>query len=342
MGQISSVFVHKVINAATSHAPRDDARRRHLFASAGVDPSAPIDGKIMVPDIDYYKLCERVAREDEHGRSVSVRVGASMKCDDYGAFGLAWKSAVNLRGSYGRAERYGRVLTSVSTYEIKNERGKSNLVLHREGDQRLGLHISNEQTIAAITQISREVSQKDFSPEAVYFKHKSPDDISRHEDYFKCPVIFESEYDALQVSEEMLAIPNRLGDAGLSNFFDTHLEKELSELEDDLGLDQQVRIQISQALSEGVPTISDVARRLGLSGRTLQRRLSERGYAYQELVDSARQQLAEKLLQQTDYPLVDIAFLTGFSEQSAFTRAFKRWRGQTPRSYRLDAEPASG
>ena len=170
MGQISTLFAHKVVEAATSE-PGDVARRRALLRSVGVDPDAPIDPKRMILDSDYYGLCERVAREDTHGVSVPLRVGASMRCDDYGAFGLAWKSAVDLRGSYQRAERYGRVLTSVSTYEVRAEDGRVFMMLHRDGERRLGLRLSNEQTIVAITEISREVSGRPFSPDAVYFKH---------------------------------------------------------------------------------------------------------------------------------------------------------------------------
>ncbi len=340
MGQVSALFVHKVVGVATSGEAPGGARRRDLFESVGVDPDAPVDPKLMIPDSDYYDLCERVAREDEHGPSITIRVGSTMRCDDYGAFGLAWKSAVDLRGSFGRAERYGRVLTSVSAYELRQEGGKAFMMLHRAGERRLGLRLSNEQTITAVTQISREVCRTTFCPETVYFKHDAPSDISKHEAYFGCPVVFGADRDALEVSEESLTAPNRLGDPSISEFFDKHLEKEVSELSDDGGLGQQVRIQISQALSEGVPPVSDVAGRLGLSGRTLQRRLAAQDLAYQDLVDTARRELAERLLRKTDYALAEVAFLTGFSEQSAFTRAFKRWSGQTPRSYRLDAQPA--
>ena len=74
-----------------------------------------------------------------------------------------------------------------------------------------------------------------------------------------------------------------------------------------------------------------------MSGRTLQRRLSEQGHSYQGLVDEARRRLAGSLLRETNYSLAEIAFMTGFAEQSSFTRAFKRWAGQTPRSYRLQS-----
>lgn len=336
MGLISSLFAHKVVNAAIAEKPDDD-RRRSLLRSVSVDPDAPIDPKLMIVDTDYYALCEQVVREDDRGHSVPLRVGASMRCDDYGAFGLAWKTAINLRGSYARAARYGKVLTSVSTYEVVSEKNASVLFLHRDGDRTLGLRLSNEQTIAAITQISREVCGQVFNPEAVYFKHAPPCDISAHEDFFGCPVHYTSDRDALVVSDHLLESPNRLGDEGVSEFFDTHLDQELLDVGDDGELARRVRGYISQALSQGAPTISDIAGRLCISGRTLQRRLADQGHAFQNLVDAARRELAERLLRRSEYSLVEIAFLTGFSEQSSFTRAFKRWVGQTPRSYRLSA-----
>ena len=139
---------------------------------------------------------------------------------------------------------------------------------------------------------------------------------------------FDTDRDALLVSGESLQTPNRLGDGSISKFFDTHLEAALAQFQDNDALDQRVRIQVARSLSEGVTMISDVAIHLGMSGRTLQRRLSDRGYTFQTLVDESRRQLAKRLLQQTDYSLAEVAFMTGYSEQSAFTRAFKRWAGQ--------------
>lgn len=340
MGRISTLFVHKVVDVAAASKRGDQAIRHALFRSVSMDPNAPVDPEHMIDDKVYYALCERVAHDDEHGASIPVKVGASMRCDDYGAFGLAWKSAVNLRGSYQRAERYGRILTSVSLHELREEGGRNYMILHREGERRLGLRLSNEQTIVAVTQISREVSQESFSPSAVYFRHKSPGDISAHKAYFGCPVHFDTDRDALEITKEQLDTPNQLGDPSISEFFDAHLNKELEALSDDQGLERRVRVHIGQQLSAGVPSLVDVADRLGTSRRTLQRRLSERGYVFQDLVDEARRELAKRLLHRTDYALAEIAFLTGFSEQSTFTRAFKRWTGQTPATYRRDAELA--
>lgn len=335
MGEITSLFVHKVVAAATANRADAAAYRRTLLSQIGLDPQAPIDPKTMVQDTQYYALCERAALEDANGSSLPVRVGTLMRSDDYGAFGLAWKAATSLHGSFQRAERYGRVLTSVSRYEVREEGGHIWHMLHREGPRDLGMRLSNEQTIVATAQIAREVAASPFAFEAIHFKHAAPPDISAHEAFFQCRVVFGSDRDALCLTPDAAATQNRLGDASMLAFFDRHLEEELATLAQDGGLAKRVRIHVSQALSEGIPTLSDTASKLGISGRTLQRRLGDLGETYQDLVDDARRELAEKLLQETQYALAEVAFLTGFSEQSAFTRAFKRWRGQTPRSYRL-------
>jgi AraC-like DNA-binding protein len=333
MGQVTSLFVRKVAGAVEAGIDQNA-----LLRSLGIEPDSPVDPAQMVPAADYYAFLEKIAIAENNGTTLPIRAGAAMRCDDYGAFGLAWKSATNLRGSYGRAERYARVLTSVSTYEVERTDEGAFMHLHREGDRCLGMRLSNEATIASIVSISQQVATQPFTPLAVYFKHSAPKDLEGHAAYFGCPLHFDSDRDALLVSHASLQIPNQLGDPSISQFFDTHLEAELSKLADPNALEHRVRIHVSRCLSEGLPTISDVAAHFSLSGRTLQRRLFEQGYSYQTLVDETRRQLAERLLQQTDYSLAEVAFMTGFSEQSAFTRAFKRWAGQTPRSFRLNPQ----
>ncbi|MEM7424397.1 MAG: AraC family transcriptional regulator, partial [Pseudomonadota bacterium] len=89
MGQISTLFAHKVIDAATVGSGGDQNWRRALFRSVGLDPEAAVDPKRMIDDETYYGLCERVTDRDPDPGSVSIRVGSLMRCDDYGAFGLA-------------------------------------------------------------------------------------------------------------------------------------------------------------------------------------------------------------------------------------------------------------
>ena len=333
LGYIAPFFVERFLE----HAPAS-ADRASLMRSVGLEPSSPPTPDAMVSDSDFFDMLEKIAATGDEGRTIAITVGAGMKCDDYGAFGLAFKSAVTLLSSFHRVERFGKVVTSIANYRVVPEDHSFFMEVHRSPDQRLGLHMTKELAVAAATALCREVKRNPFSPIAISFAHAPPLNPASFESYFGCPVSFDASRDGLEISNEDCEAPNRLGDAKTSEFFETHLEKELAALSEDAGLAQRVRIQVSSSLSEGVPVISDVANRLGMSERSLQRRLSEQGYVYQGIVDDARRELSERLLRSSEYSLTEIAFLTGYSEQSTFTKAFKRWNGQTPRSFRLGVQ----
>ncbi|MEO0981738.1 MAG: AraC family transcriptional regulator ligand-binding domain-containing protein [Pseudomonadota bacterium] len=335
MGQITSLYVYKVVSQASP-----GVETRDLVKGLGLDPDGPIDPAQMVSSADYYRFFAALAERDPAGLELPLRIGASMRSDEYGAFGLAWKSAPDLRGSYARSERYGRVLGNAERYFLEKSAEGVLYTLDKMGDGGLGMMLSNEASLSAVATISQEVSSAPFSPLAVFFKHQARGDTGVFAAHFGCPVRFGAARDAILVSEETLATPNKLGDDTIAHFFDRHLERELATLSDASSLDQRVRLTVSQRLSEGVPNLSDIASALGMSGRTLQRRLADNGRSFQGLVDIARRELAQQLLRDTDYSLAEIAFLTGFAEQSGFTRAFKRWAGQTPRSYRIGSGAA--
>ncbi|MDF1720740.1 MAG: AraC family transcriptional regulator ligand-binding domain-containing protein [Minwuia sp.] len=329
MGQVTSLFVRKMLLQVA------DPQARYAFLTSVGMGAEEADPARMIAASTYYDLLERVVRSDPDGTTLPLRVGATMACDDYAAFGLAWKSALTLQGSYERAVRYARVLTSVTGYRLEKVDGGAILHLERRGQRRLGMRISNEATLASIFAISREVCGERFRAEAVCFGHAPPACLSGHRAYFGCEPVFNADWDGFRVSDDVLQATNRLGDRSISNFFEAHLAGELAQLQGDETLERRVRSLVTRSLSEGVPMVSDVARQLGMSGRTLQRRLADIGQTFQWQVDMSRRELAEQLLRETDYALTEVAFLTGFSEQSAFTRAFRRWSGQTPRSFRL-------
>ena len=333
VAQITSLYVHKVLAQASQ-----GVETRDLLEDLGLAPDDPVDAARMVSSDEYYQFFAALSERDPAGLGLALRIGASMRCDDYGAFGLAWKSAPDLRGSYIRSERYGRVLGSAERYTLERSGDESYFNLEKAGDGSLGMQLSNEASLSAVLTISQEVSAQPFAPLAVYFKHAARGDLDVFTDHFGCPVHFGADRDALKIETATLDVSNRLGDESIASFFDRHLEQELASLPDEDELEHKVRRAVSEKLSEGVPTLTEIATALGMGARTLQRRLSDKDQSFQGLVDLARRELAQQLLLETDYSLAEIAFLTGFSEQSGFTRAFKRWSGQTPRSYRLAAD----
>lgn len=330
MSVITSLFARKMVAAA---GPEVDARA--ILALADLDPDQPADPTVMVRDTVYYRMLEQMAQQTDV-TALPVRVGASMRCDEYGALGLAWKSAPTLMGSFRRVERFSRLWTSVVEYELRPVEQGMRFVLHREGERRLGMRLSNEATLASAVSISRQVSPDAFAPVEVHFRHPAPESIDHHRSYFGCPLHFGSDLDALVISSDALARPNKLGDEGITQFLLSHLENELRQIGKEDTIEVLTQKAIARSLSEGVPKMADVARGLGLSARSFHRRLSEHGLTFQTLTENTRRDLAKDLLNDERHSLAEVAFLTGFSEQSSFTRAFKRWVGRTPAAYRKE------
>ncbi|PWJ20342.1 AraC family transcriptional regulator [Jannaschia seohaensis] len=328
MGYVTSLFARKMVAAVG-----DVIDGAALLRGAGIDPDGPWDPKAMIPDNTYYDMLERIAAQVDV-TDLPVQVGASMRCDEYGALGLAWKAARDLRGSLSRVARYARLWTSVVRYELRPDPRGGLYVVHREGERRLGMRLSNETTLVAAAALARQVSPVPVTPLEVRVAHPAPGSVAAHEDWFGCPVLFGAEEDGILFSAQTLAQPNILGDEGISRYLLSDLESELSQIADEVPLISQTKNAIAQTLNEGAPKMADIARGLGLSARSFHRRLSEHGMSFQTLTEETRRELAEGLLRDERHSLAEVAFLTGFAEQSSFTRAFKRWVGMTPASYR--------
>ncbi|PUB17326.1 AraC family transcriptional regulator [Yoonia sediminilitoris] len=328
MGQVTSLFARKVVGGAG-----DVIDASAVLAFVGLDVDGPWDPKVMLEEDDFYGMIELIA-EQMDVTSLALIVGDAMRPDEYGALGLAWKAAPNLLGSFSRVERYWRLWTSFTRYELERTNEGVLFIEQRKGARRLGMRISIEADLASGVSLSRQVSPRPFSPLAVYFKHDAPKTTKHHEAYFGCPVHFGADKDAMLMSHQSLSEPNVLGDEGITRFLVSHLDQELAQIDDAPALQTQTKGEIARALSEGLPKMGDIARRLGLSARSLHRRLAEQGLSFQTLTEETRREIATAMLQEERYALSEIAFLTGYSEQSAFNRAFKRWMGVTPATYR--------
>ncbi len=232
-----------------------------LLASVGLDAEGPWNLKAMIPAGAYYDMLERIAAQTDV-TDLPVRVGASMRLDEYGALGLAFKAATTLGASYGRVERYARLWTSVVEYELCPHPRGTLFILHRSGMRRLGLRLSNEATLASAVSIGRQVCPVSFVPLEVLVQHAAPKTIAAHEGWFGCPVRFDAGLDAILLSPEALARPNILGDEGISRYVISHLDAELSEIAAEAPLVASAKDAIAQALSEGAPKMADIARGL--------------------------------------------------------------------------------
>ena len=328
MAYVTSLFARKMVAAAGMGIDP-----KATLALAGIDHDAPWDPKVMITAVAYYEMLEELAEQIDV-TELPVHVGASMRCDEYGALGLAWKAAPTLGGSCRRIVRYARLWTGVVAYELREHPSGTLFILHREGERRLGLRLSNEATLASAVALSRQVCPVPFAPLEVFAQHPAPQSTAFHEEWFGCRVTFNAELDAVLISDEAMERPNIFGEKGISQYLAPHLDAELASINAPPPIVRAAKDAIAQSLSEGAPRVADIAKGLGLSARSFHRRLSEHGMNFQVLTEETRRELAKGLLKDERHSLAEVAFLTGFSEQSSFTRAFKRWLGTTPASYR--------
>jgi AraC-like DNA-binding protein len=173
-----------------------------------------------------------------------------------------------------------------------------------------------------------------------------PDDKDDLERLFGCPVHAPTTWSGFELTREMLDIPLRRRDPALRGVLEGHAAavvaaRDAPSTRDDRPMSVAVCAQLVSSLAGGAPPIAVVARRLNMSPRTLQRRLSSEGFAFEQLVDDVRRGAAERLLADASLSVGEIGYLLGFSEPSAFHRAFKRWHAATPQEYRRRASGPS-
>ncbi|MEM9487763.1 MAG: helix-turn-helix domain-containing protein, partial [Myxococcota bacterium] len=167
------------------------------------------------------------------------------------------------------------------------------------------------------------------------FRHPAPRSAAAHRAFFGCAVVFEAEHNELVLPTAVVdRIAPVTANPAMAQYFDQRAAEQLRQLKGAQTFSARIQVALLRALASGEPTMGDLARQLGMAARTLRRRLHDEGVTFRELLDDVRRQRAEQLVGDPDYSVGDIAFLLGFSEPSAFSRAFKRWFGVTPRGYR--------
>lgn len=152
---------------------------------------------------------------------------------------------------------------------------------------------------------------------------------------FRAPVVFGAPESALLIDDALLALPLRQPDPILRRTLEDHASTQMASLDaGEPAFTDRVREVIRQLLAQGISRQDSVAETLGLTGRTLQRRLGEEGRSYQMLLDEIRLEQARQRLLATDDPVADIALHLGYAEPRSFHRAFKQWTGMTPGDFR--------
>tara|TARA_R110002111_G_scaffold252026_1_gene316646 strand:+ start:2618 stop:3607 length:990 start_codon:yes stop_codon:yes gene_type:complete len=264
----------------------------------------------------------------------AIRVGQQMKIEDYGVLGLSWRTCSKVREIFDRSERYFKLLSNTYNWEVKDGKAFSHIILNRPADSR-GMQLSSEASLSATVVVVKAMSEKNIAPIQVSFKHSAPNDVTSYKEAFNCPISFDQPQYSISYKTEDLNLRTAKADASINSYLLQQVDENTKGIKiPGSKFVRDVESLIKDALPTGIPSIHHIAELTVMSNRTLTRRLSETGVTYRDLIKKTQESIAKDMLRNTMQSVGEIAFLTGFSEQSAFNRAFKKWTNQTPSEFR--------
>ncbi len=290
---------------------------------------------------EAWRLAASVARDDALGLHLAERMPrGALDLVEY-----SFRASETLAAALERLAHYGRLLNDrLAMRALAGSRGLRFLV--GEADGRPLDRQRAELSLGLVLRLARETTLAELAPVEASFAHQAPEDVSEHRRFFRAPLRFSAGVSELAFSRADADRPLRSADDALAAVVRRRLEKLLAHRgRQETGSAARVRQLLIGELGLVRASSAAVARRLGLSTRTLARRLANEGTSFREILDGVRGETAMALLRDPAPGVAEIAFFLGYSEPAAFHRSFKRWTGETPVAYRrgvTGARKASG
>jgi AraC-like DNA-binding protein len=237
-----------------------------------------------------------------------------------------------------RLVRYSRIVSDALVITLETEAEATWVRL----DVQPALHAfrpAADGRLAAVLSACREIAAAPIAPLTVQLPYRRPANVSDYERFFAAPLEFGALGAALLLRNDDLARPVTRTDKTLTGYLDRLAEQTLAALGEERSMADRVRRLLWSELPEGLPTVDRVARALGLSARSLQRQLRKEGTSFAATLTQLRREMAPSLLRDGKLAVSEVAFLLGYEDPGAFQRSFRRWFGQSPRSFRKAAGP---
>jgi AraC-like DNA-binding protein len=305
-----------------------------------LDPVRLREPEHRIPLRRFYALLERAAEltgEDLIGMHYSLALDPAA----FDVLGFLAITSPKLGTALDRMCRYQALLAEGETGSITRAGGRVTVAMTNWGPPRLAHRLWNEAAMVDMVVNGRRLVGHDFEVLELRFRHAAPASAARLQAALAAPLRFDAKDNALVMPEPVLDLPVPSAHPAMFAFFDREAARRVAEqppLAPTL-LDALRRV-IEAALPEGVPELPTLAERLGCSARTLQRRLAADGSSLRAVIDELRHELALRHLA-ADLSIAEVSFLLGFSQPSAFHRAFRRWTEQTPAQWRESLAPTS-
>ncbi|WP_136656460.1 AraC family transcriptional regulator [Nitratireductor sp. XY-223] len=299
--------------------------------SAGIDKVVLSDPDTRLPITTVFRFW--CAVEDMTGDPlIGLKTAANVEAG-YPVFRHLLSNSPTLSVAYERWSRFYRLISGAAEIRLVRDADTPMLVCEPATPHALPA-LGEDWTVGQWLTLGRRLTGRDWRPKALWLKHTDFGAAAAYRKWFAAPVTFGADSAAMALPAEILEFEIPGADATLLDVLDRHVGDMIAHMPAARSTASVLRGLLAKRLAEGRTTHAGVASELGMSERTLQRRLNLEGTTFRTVFTEVRRDIAEATLSDPDISLGETAFLLGFSEPSAFHRAFKRWTGQTPAAYR--------
>jgi AraC-like DNA-binding protein len=321
-----------LLRAAASLGHDMDALR----ARAGIDASALADPDTRIPIAIHARLWEALAALDD---DIGVMLGERLGTAALGVVGHALVHAETVGHALACVARYRRLVLddAVPTLALETVHGLPRATFTQVLPAPFGAlrHPAECQVTATLTLV-RKLANENVMPIAVTLPHTAPNDLSRHHRVLGRAITWSGAHAVLVLDAAILSRPLVRTDDALFTYLARRADRLLEGVEP-VTTTAALRQRLEVTLANGAPTMDEVASHLGLSVRTLHRRLEAEGTSLTRVLESVRRERAEMMLGDATIGIGHVAHALGYSEHAAFTRAFKRWTSMSPEAYKRAA-----
>jgi AraC-like DNA-binding protein len=334
-------LAHSTVSAGLAAALLAYAKSRGADAADLRAKADLVDTELTDPDgrvsLRQYLALMHHAQIATIDPAFALHWGEDVGMADISILGLIMNAAPTMGAAFQQLQRYGRL-----AMEINDPAGSPHFELHQQGNRLFmvyeGTTVQNVPELVENAFVRLTCGPRQFLTAqhilSVDFTHAAPSYQHEYERIFQCPVHFNAKWNAMELHPEVASWTVAQSPEYMSKL----LEEKAEQLLLNMSAQQSVRGQIEQALLPllhlGNPGADQVAAQLGMSRQTLFRHLKNEGTTYRQVLEDLRHTSAISHLKSQTLSVGEIAYLLGFSDLAAFSRAFKRWTGQSPRDFR--------
>ncbi len=333
MSTVLAALVIGVIDAARDIATDaiDKDKVDRAITNAGIDPTLLEDPDARVPLEQHIKLWSILATQ-----RIGLDLGKALGMNGMGVVGYAMRHGRTVGEALTWLQRLKAVIHPevVPAHTIEDDA----LVFARPISPVFArLREPVEAQAGALVSVMRALSGRELPVLRVAFPLPRPDDAERHDRFFGCPVTWAAPLLEVAFPASALALELPRNDPRLFAYLARKAEALAQRLPSEASHVETTRHHIGELLASGEARLGTIAQRLGLSERTLHRRLGDEGASFAGLLEEVRRERAQLLLEDRGLSCSEVAFLLGYTETAPFFRAFRRWTGTTPQVWRRNA-----